>query len=74
MEENIKQEFENFLRSKKISPKLLKEAEKDLFEEWLILFSAVSSKSFVMQKLFLINNIRRKYHLDKENNTTSNEA
>ncbi|AFM05675.1 hypothetical protein Fleli_3346 [Bernardetia litoralis DSM 6794] len=70
----MEEEFKNFLRSKKISPKLLKEAEKDLFEEWLILFSAVNPKSFVMQKLYLINDIRRKYHLDKENSTTLNEA
>lgn len=67
MEENIKQEFENFLRSKKISPKLFKETEKERFEEWLVLFSTVHPKSFVMQKLHLINDIRRKYHLDKEN-------
>ncbi|WP_338763880.1 hypothetical protein WAF17_20605 [Bernardetia sp. ABR2-2B] len=66
MEENMKEEFENFLRSKKISKKLFKEAEKERFEEWQTLFSAVHPKSFVMQKLHLINDIRRKYHIEKE--------
>ncbi len=66
MEENLKEEFEKFLQSKKISPKLFKDAEKERFGEWERLFSNVHPKSFVIQKLHLINDIRRKYHLDKE--------
>ncbi|WP_338815759.1 hypothetical protein V9L05_22410 (plasmid) [Bernardetia sp. Wsw4-3y2] len=66
MEESLREEFEKFLQSKKISPKLFEEAEKERFEEWQTLFSAVHPKSFLMQKLHLINDIRRKYHLDKE--------
>lgn len=68
MEENLKEEFENFLYTKKISVKLFKNAEKERFEEWERLFSTVHPKSFTMQKLHLINEIRRKYHLDKEQN------
>lgn len=70
----MEEEFESFLRSKKISPKLFKEAEKERFEEWQNLFSIVHPKSFVMQKLHLINDIRRKYHIDKEENTTINKV
>ena len=66
MEKNLTEEFEKFLQSKKISPKLFKEAEKERFEEWKKLFSNVHPKSFVIQKLHLINDIRRKYHLNKE--------
>lgn len=66
MEKNLTEEFEKFLQSKKISPKLFKEAEKERFEEWEKLFSNVHPKSFVIQKLHLINDIRRKYHLNKE--------
>ncbi|WP_291720847.1 hypothetical protein [Bernardetia sp.] len=66
MEENLKEEFEKFLQTKKISVNLFKNAEKERFEEWQRLFSHVHPKSFVIQKLHLINEIRRKYHIDKE--------
>ena len=59
-------EFDDFLKSKKISPSLFQTNEKEQYEEWLTLFSKVHPKSFVMQKLHLINQIRRIYHLDNE--------
>ena len=65
MKESLKEEFEKFLVSKKISPKLFKEADEERFEEWERLFSNVHLKSFVVQKLHLINNVRREYHIDK---------
>ncbi len=75
MEENLKEEFEIFLHSKKISSKLFKEAEKERFQEWERLFSAVHPKSFIIQKLHLINDIRRKYHINKDStNSTLNKA
>lgn len=60
------QEFEEYLKSKKIDASAFKEGEAALWENWLQLFSAVSPASFNQQKLFLINNIRRKYPLKEE--------
>lgn len=56
-------EFEEFLKSKKIDPEKFKSSEPHRWEEWKALFEMVHPKSFVSQKLFLINGIRRKYPL-----------
>ncbi len=70
MDENT--DFKSFLKAKKIDPVLFKEAESALYSEWEGLFEQVSPESFSAQKLFLINPIRRKYHLeDKEKEEVS---
>ena len=56
-------DFKTFLVSKKVDAGKFEKAESDLFNEWKSLFSQVSPASFSAQKLFLINPIRRKYHL-----------
>ena len=48
---------------KKIDSDLFKNAEPKQWEEFNKLFYQVSIKSFTMQKLFLLNHLRRKYHL-----------
>lgn len=55
--------FEVFLNSKKIDAKAFLKAEPEVFLEWIKLFSEVHPDSFVMQKKFLINAVRRKYLL-----------
>ena len=59
--------FEEYCISKKIDP--------ERFEEWKHFFDAVSINSFTQQKLFLINEIRRKYKLTNQiNSITSDDA
>ncbi len=62
---DIKTEFEEFLASKSIDAKAFAEGNPEKFESFLRLFGKVSPKSFVQQKLFLINKTRRTYHLPK---------
>ena len=62
-------EFEEFLRSKKIDPLSFKAGDRQRFDEFNRLFSQVHPNSFVQQKLFLINKIRRKYLLESGNDT-----
>ena len=56
--------FKTFLEKKKIDWKLFRLGEPGRFEEWGRLYSQVSEPSFVAQKLFLINPLRRKYKLE----------
>ena len=58
-------EFQEFLATKKIDAATFEKAESEKFTEWERLFNQVNPKSFVAQKLFLINPIRRKYPLSK---------
>jgi len=62
--ENI--EFEDFLKKKRISPADFREHEGGRYEEFRQLFEQVHPKSFVQQKLFLINVVRRRYPLMAE--------
>ncbi|MBT34226.1 MAG: hypothetical protein CMO01_31565 [Thalassobius sp.] len=62
-------EFEEYLTGKKIDSDLFKKSEPDRWEEFNTLFFQVSPKSFTMQKLFLINQIRRKYLLEPKEET-----
>ncbi len=55
------EEFTTFLASKKIDAQLFKEKEPQVFENWLFQFEQMHPKSFVLQQLFVINAIRRKY-------------
>ena len=63
--EILREEFIQFLAGKNIDAAALATAEPQLFEEWLQLFSQVHPKSFVAQKLYQINQVRRKYQLKK---------
>jgi hypothetical protein len=56
-------DFEDYLISKKIDGPAFKKAEPELFETWKTEFQQVHVNSFTMQKLNLINPIRRKYML-----------
>lgn len=56
-------EFTEFLSSKKIDPAAVAAAEPALFAEWAALYEAMSTASFVQQKLFLINGLRRRFPL-----------
>jgi hypothetical protein len=57
--------FEEYLISKKIDSLAFKSAEPDRWSEWQKLFEEMSEASFTAQKLYLINPIRRKYHVQK---------
>jgi hypothetical protein len=56
-------EFEKYLIDKKISPEKFKSGEPPVYEEFEMLFMQMHPKSFTAQKLYLINKIRRKYHI-----------
>jgi hypothetical protein len=55
--------FEDYLVRKKIDQKAFAEAEKLLFESWKSEFEQMHPDSFTIQKLNLINPVRRKYTL-----------
>ena len=55
--------FEEYLISKKIDTQKFHLAETGRFEEWKSLFAQMHPESFTAHKKFLINPIRRKYHL-----------
>jgi hypothetical protein len=58
--------FEEYLISKKIDSKAFQEAEENLWTSWKDEFDQVHPNSFTMQKLNLINPIRRKYQLKEQ--------
>jgi hypothetical protein len=64
--------FEEYLISKKIDGLAFSQAEPKLFEEWRQEFDQQHPKSFTAQKLFLINNIRRRFQLKVETATPEN--
>lgn len=55
--------FEEYLVSKKIDPVLFREGDPTLWSSWERDFAEQHPASFTSQKLYLINAIRRKYHL-----------
>ncbi len=55
--------FEQYLKSKRIDSARFREAESDLWETWKHEFDQMHPNSFTVQKLNLINPIRRKYLL-----------
>ncbi len=55
--------LQEYLIQKKIDPNKFKEVESEKYEEFETLFSNVHPNSFTLQKLNLINFIRRKYPL-----------
>lgn len=60
------EEFEAYLKSKKIDAKAFRKHERQMWEAWKQLFAEVHPNSFTQQKLFLINPVRRKYPLKEE--------
>lgn len=59
-------DFKTWLKQKKIDPKSFASAEMERFMELKKLYDQVHPNSFVAQKLFLINKIRRMYPLQEE--------
>lgn len=57
-------DFEQYLQEKKIDSAAFKSSDAALWEEFRIQFEQMHPKSFTAQKLFLINDIRRKYLLE----------
>jgi hypothetical protein len=55
--------FEEFLNIKKIDYAQFLKAEPIVFSQWKREYEQMHIESFVMQKKFLINSIRRKYIL-----------
>lgn len=55
--------FEEFLNKKKIDYAQFLKAEPVVFSHWKQEYEQMHIESFVMQKKFLINSIRRKYTL-----------
>lgn len=55
--------FDDYLISKKIDAEAFGKAEPDVFKSWKMEFEQMHPNSFTVQKLNLINPIRRKYHL-----------
>jgi hypothetical protein len=55
--------FEEYLSGKKIDSVAFKAAEADRWKEWESEFAQLHPDSFTLQKLYLINPIRRKYPL-----------
>ena len=56
-------EFYDYLKSKKIDPEIFKKSAEAQFLDWETLFNRIHPESFTQQKLFLINQTRRKYRL-----------
>lgn len=55
--------FEEYLQSKRIASEDFKRAEPDVWQAWKHEFEQMHPNSFTVQKLNLINAIRRKYTL-----------
>ena len=55
--------FEEYLASKRIDSQRFREAEPDVWATWKVEFEQMHPNSFTVQKLNLINPIRRKYQL-----------
>ena len=55
--------FAEYLLSKKIDAQAFKENEMNLYEQWEREFGQMHPNSFTMQKLNMINPVRRKYQL-----------
>lgn len=58
--------WEEYCKKKKIDSDRFRTAEPERWKEWKNLFEQIHPNSFTEQKKFLINDIRRKYHLKME--------
>lgn len=61
--------FEEYLTSKKINSSAFQQADPERFAEWAREFVQMSPASFTAQKLYFINNIRRKCPIERPLNT-----
>ncbi|CAG5069759.1 hypothetical protein DYBT9623_02496 [Dyadobacter sp. CECT 9623] len=59
-------DFEEYLITKKIDVNAFKKADAARFEEWSSIFQTMHPESFTQHKKFLINEIRRRYHLKED--------
>ncbi|MFL5730266.1 MAG: hypothetical protein ACJ75J_12340 [Cytophagaceae bacterium] len=58
--------WEEYCISKKIDSEAFRQQEAERWEELKNIFEQIHPNSFTEQKKFLINDIRRKYHLKEE--------
>lgn len=58
--------FEEYLRDRKIDSDAFRRDKPEQWENLRNLFEQVHPNSFTAQKKFIINDIRRKYHLQEE--------
>jgi hypothetical protein len=58
-------EFDTYLVGKKIDPALFRQARPGQYREFQEIFAQMHPKSFTLQKLFLINQIRRQCPLQE---------
>lgn len=63
-----KMEFEEYLKLKKIDAETFKTVDGARFKEWKEMFATMHPDSFTAHKKFLVNEIRRRYHLNEESN------
>ena len=59
-------EFEEYLRLKKIDQQTFSTVDSARYAEWKELFTTMHPDSFTAQKKFLVNEIRRRYHLKED--------
>lgn len=58
--------WEEYCISKKIDAKAFQQSDSQRYQELKTIFEQVHPNSFTEQKKFLINDLRRKYHLKEE--------
>ena len=59
-------DFEEYLNQKKIDGEAFSKGDPNRFDEFRFLFEQMHPNSFTSQKLFLINEIRRKFPVVKD--------
>lgn len=59
-------EFEEYLKAKKIDGAAFKKGDILRYQEWSGLFETMHPESFTAHKKFLINEIRKRYHLKEQ--------
>lgn len=68
----MEQEFDSYLKNKKIDPEAFKANESETYYDFRDQFLQLHPDSFTMQKLFYINILRRKYHYAKKDDVKTN--
>ncbi|MGF1534501.1 MAG: hypothetical protein ACFCUI_12420 [Bernardetiaceae bacterium] len=66
----MEEDFIAYLHTKRIDARTFADAEPERWQDFLELFGIVSPKSFLQQKLFLINDLRRRYPFAEPEKTT----
>lgn len=57
--------FDEYLSNKKIDANKFRDSEPETYLRFALAFEQMHEDSFTLQKLYLINKLRRKYLLDK---------